>query len=352
MKGTGLYIYPFLKYQEGYGLARGTIRRTKYYLMKLSRFLGDIDLRDIGRDEITDYVEYLKTLRNNRGHIVSELSIKTELSMIKGFFEWLYKSEEILFNPTEDIEILCNRDGKERKIFTEEDIALFLDSIGTDLPVEQRDKALFELMYSSGLRVGELRNLKLDELNLEERICFIIRKGKKEGYVPFSEVSLKFLLKYIQGGRKQFLKRLRNQDEKNILFLSTRGKISWKVLRTRFNKYLMRCGLKDKGYVMHSIRHTTATHLIAAGASIRYVQELLGHESLATTQIYTRPGAENIKRVYRTYHPRENDLYMEIDSEYLNEVRKLKEGLIWQRERYGKKREGMRRVEEKKKLKG
>lgn len=274
---------------------------------------------------------------------MSAKSLQVEVSVLKGFFEWLYKSEHILINPMEDIVIQQPQSGSERNIFTEEDIAIFLDSIGIATATGQRDRALFELMYSSGFRVEEITGLKLAEVNLEERICFVVRKGRKDGYVPFSETALKFLLKYIGDGRKWYLKKVRNPEMKDILFLNTSGKMSWKSLRTKFRKYLAGCGLADKGYVMHSIRHATATHLIAHGASIRYVQELLGHESLKTTQIYTRPTQENIKRVYRTYHPRENEYYKEVDAEYLREIENLKNRIIWQKKETGKQQERLRK---------
>ena len=97
----------------------------------------------------------------------------------------------------------------------------------------------------------------------------------------------------------------------------------------RFRAYLKDCGLAGKGYTIHSVRHACATHLLLHGANIRYVQELLGHENVQTTQVYTRPTNENIKKVYRTYHPRENEYFKEVDSKYVKQVRSLKSRLKW-----------------------
>ena len=121
--------------------------------------------------------------------------------------------------------------------------------------------------------------------------------------------------------------------------LSTTGPLSWKVVRTRFRKYLLSAGLEEQGLTVHSIRHAAATHLLAHGAGVRYVQELLGHRSLKTTQIYTRPDVENIKAVYRTHHPRENRYYREPDEEYLKAVFALREDLLSGIEERKRKRE-------------
>ena len=342
MKKVTTYIPHFLKYQEGCGLKESTRKRSKHYLKKFSRWLGEVDVRDVDSFMMLDYIEYLRSLKTNRGKYLSPSSIAVELSTHKEFYKYLYKSEYILKNPMEDIAIKQKGSQNERKIFSEKDISLFLDSIGIRMPHEQRDRALFELMYSSALRVGEIINLTIVNTNLDDRICFVKRKGGKEGFVPFSLTALKFLKIYIAHGRKKHLRYVINPNFKNILFLHSRGKLTWKALNGRFKKYLERCGLQNKGYTHHSIRHAAATHLLSHGASIRYVQELLGHESIKTTEIYTRPSVENIKAVYRTYHPRENEYFKEIDAEYLAECEKMKKEIIRKRKEYARKKRRQR----------
>jgi integrase/recombinase XerC len=212
-----------------------------------------------------------------------------------------------------------------RKIFSEQEISRFLDIIPVTNPANQRDRALFELMYSSGLRVNEALGIEFEHLNLDERVVLIrMGKGKKDRYVPFSVEALKCLFVYLENGRKMHLQLIKRLDDKRYLFLGGRGKVGYRRMRRHFQDYLEECGFKDRGYTMHSIRHAAATHLLQHGASIRYVQELLGHEDLKTTQVHTRPQVENIKRVYRTYHPRENEYFKETDEEYLRHVYKLK----------------------------
>jgi integrase/recombinase XerD len=243
--------------------------------------------------------------------------------------------DKILIHPLEGMRIKARGKQRLRSVFTEEDIALFLDGILLISPSGRRDRALFELMYSSGLRVGDALNLKLDELNLEERVLLVVRgKGKMDAYIPFSETAFTFLVTYLADGRKKLLKRMNKscrQEAKTFVFVARKGKLDYSRLLKRFHAYLDSCGLSGKSYTMHSIRHAAATHLLAHGASIRYVQELLRHEDLKTTQLYTRPSVDNIKAVYRTYHPRENEFYKEVDEQYLAELKELAARLEWGR---------------------
>lgn len=339
MKSITPYIPLFLDYQKGCGLAMSTRKRAKYYLKRFAFWLGEIDIREVCLDTFLSYRAYLTTLKNQKGEPIKRISIEHHFSVLKGFFTYLYRSDLLLLNPAEDLSVNLSKSGNEHTLFSKEDITLFLDAISIETPVGQRDRALFELMYSSGLRSEEAAGLLVDHVNLDERICLIKGKGNRERYVPFSVTACRFLVKYLGDGRGKLSKALVHKDAKRFTFLSSAGKLSWKVMRTRFNGYLKACGLEGKGYTIHSIRHSTATHLLENGASIRYVQELLGHRSLKTTQIYTRPSVENIKSIYRTFHPRENEYFREVDDAYLVELIKLKAELMTGKEEQRRKME-------------
>jgi site-specific recombinase XerD len=326
----------FLDYQRGCGASETTVKRNGYLLGKFARRLGGLDVRDVTREKILRYREYLATAPSRlTGKPIGAESIGLEMSVLKGFFDYLLTIDKILVHPLEGMRIKARGKQRLRPVFTEEDIALFLDGIPLESASGRRDRALFELMYSSGLRVGDALNLKLDELNLEERVLLVVRgKGKKDAYLPFSEAAATFLATYLAGGRKKLLKRLAKssrQEAKTFVFVGRKGKLNYARLLKRFHGYLSSVDLSGKGYTMHSIRHAAATHLLAHGASIRYVQELLRHEDLKTTQLYTRPTVDNIKAVYRTYHPRENEFYKEVDERYLAELKELAARLLWGR---------------------
>jgi integrase/recombinase XerC len=325
MSASVPHLSKYLEYEKGCGHSEKTVTRNAYLLGRFSRYLEGKDAREISSGDILEYLNLRRTASGPAGKILKPASVALVLTTIKGFFDFCVAHELVLRNPAEGLKIADAKSSSRRKIFAEDEIAALLDAIETKSAEGQRDRALLELMYSSGLRVGELLNLEIEALNIEERVLLVKRgKGRKDRYVPFGEGAQGHLVKYITDGRKRQLGRSRNSELKRFVFLAKGRRLSYAGILVRFHRHLKEQGLEGCGYTMHSIRHSTATHLLAHGASIRYVQELLGHEDLKTTQIYTRPTEGNIKAVYRSYHPRENEHYKEVDSEYLEELSKLK----------------------------
>lgn len=202
----------------------------------------------------------------------------------------------------------------------------FLESIETTTPKGIRDRAIFELMYSSGLRTCEISNLKICDINFEQREMIVRGKFGTERIVPVSEVANKFLILYL--GKKVVQTNFPVfPGESNKKGLDT------KYIGVLFKKYLEKIDMKLDGVSVHSIRHSTATHLLDNGATIRYVQELLGHKNLKTTERYTHIQTEKVGRIYREYHPREHGMIDTIDEKYLNDVKcliyqKLSQGTV------------------------
>ncbi|MCP4147567.1 MAG: tyrosine-type recombinase/integrase [bacterium] len=325
MESKGVLLKGFREYQKGCGLSEGTILRNYYRIRKFLTWISGRDIREVNRETVFSYRKYLEThISHHTGKKLSEVTIGVELSVLKAFFDYLLTGDFILKNPLEGMRMRKEGIRKLRPIFSEEEMETFLDSISLKNSSSLRDRALFELMYSSGLRVSGILNLEIENINLDERILLIKQgKGKKDRYVPFCSTARSFLLKYITEVRKD------KKVNTRYLFRGEVGSLNYGKLRERFNFYLSSCGLEGKGFTMHSIRHATATHLLAHGASIRYVQELLGHEDLKTTQLYTRPSEDNIRRVYRTYHPRENEYHNDVTSEYLIRIEELKDRIEW-----------------------
>jgi site-specific recombinase XerD len=322
----------FIEYLTGCGLKKSTISRMRIALKIFYKYLNGKDIRDVKESGIICYIKHLRSVQSLLGKPYSSNTIEIYLMAVKSFYVFLYKNDYILTNPMEEIKI---RQGYEKKIivmFGKDEISAFLDCITLDDPESQRDRAFFELLYSSGLRVREGINLELENVNFEERIVLIkLGKGGKDRYVPFSELAMKFILKYVNDGRVKQIGIIKDNDSKKWLFLTESGKASYYTITKRFKRYLKKCGLTGKGLRIHSIRHSTATHLLENGASIRYVQELLGHENIDTTQIYARPDIGNIKRIYKTYHPRENEYYEDANAEYLKHVYDFKDRLLRQK---------------------
>jgi site-specific recombinase XerD len=197
----------------------------------------------------------------------------------------------------------------------------FLDGIDLNGPLGLRDRAIFELMYSSGLRVSEIVNLDRQDVDLSERMVRLRRtKMGKDKVVPVTESAGKFLKLYLE----------QRTDSDPALFMSLNGRLRKFSIAQRFRERLKAAGIRHKGLSPHSIRHSVATHLLETGADLRYVQELLGHESIETTMIYTHAMSENLKKIYKTYHPRENEYYKEADAEYIKGIEDFRIELIKQ----------------------
>jgi integrase/recombinase XerD len=184
------------------------------------------------------------------------------------------------------------------RVFSQGEVDQFLGSIDTSTALGLRDRALFELIYSCGLRVSEAVDLTLGSLFLGDRALHVTGKGSKDRYTPLGEVAEYWLRRYLAEARPALA--TGGQDEH--LFLSRRGKkLSRKGMWKRFNQILEKAGLQGK---IHTLRHSFATHLLAGGADLRSVQELLGHADIGTTQIYTHVGQKELQSYHDRFHPR------------------------------------------------
>jgi site-specific recombinase XerD len=290
------------------------------------------NLGDISRADVIGYIEELA--RRLWAPDSQEVYGRTMLRFVRWAARWGYIAAEA----SEGVRAKRQVHEVARKMPSADEMALILDGIESE-----RDGALFELMYATGIRFFEAVNLKLCDVDLDERIAFVCEgKGRKDRYVPFSVVARERLVRYITGSRAAAVKRM-SEASRELLFPGPNGALSWSLVDRQWKMALAAAGLEGRGYTLHSIRHACATHLLEGGAQVRYVQELLGHESLSTTQRYTRPTEERIKAVYKSYHPRENAQYEEVTEEYRLELEKLKENLVQNRQKKALWRERQRK---------
>jgi site-specific recombinase XerD len=227
-------------------------------------------------------------------------SIARKLSVIRRFLAFCEENEMLEASPGTAV-------GSPKvprrlpQVLTPPQAADLLDSIGADNPLEVRDRALFELIYSSGLRCQEVLDLRLRDINLGAREVRVKGKGRKVRVIPVGEVALGALERYLREGRSRLVKDAA-QDER--VFLSRTGRpLSPSDVQRRLARYLARAGAPS-GTSPHTLRHSFATHLLEGGADLRVIQELLGHSSLRTTQVYTHVSAAHLRRAYRKAHPR------------------------------------------------
>lgn len=245
----------------------------------------------ITKEDIINYIKYLNSELNPK-------SVNRHIVTLKNYFNFLEKNSMININPCEDITGLKTKKSIPR-VLSEEDIDKLLD-INPKNAFEYRNKAMLELMYSSGLRVSELLNLNVNDIDFDLNIVRIFGKGSKERIMPINEIATSFLYDYINIYRKTLLKNKVN----DILFLNSRGE---KLSRQGFFKILKEIA-REKGIKKelspHTLRHSFATHLLNHGADLRSIQTMLGHENIETTQIYTHVSNNMVKEEYESAHPR------------------------------------------------
>ena len=178
---------------------------------------------------------------------------------------------------------------------SERDVEILLNSPKKDVLIEMRDKAMIEMLYATGMRISELVNLKITDIDLKRCVVKVFGKGSKERLIPFGEIAAEFICLYLN---------TRNNDKSKAVFLSNRGSaITRGAFWQRIKIYLNREGLKSS-ISPHTLRHAFATHLLNRGADLRSVQILLGHSDLSTTQIYTHIAKKRLGEILKKHHPR------------------------------------------------
>jgi integrase/recombinase XerD len=242
-----------------------------------------------------DIVAYLSYRQVNRA---DGRTVAKALSALRSFYAFLMHDGLRADNPAELIQP-PKQPATLPLVLSTEEVERFFASINLETIYGMRDRCLFELVYSCGLRISEAADLQVTNLFIDEGVVRVRGKGGRERLVPIGEHAHRWLQEYLRNVRPRLLKPGRHTDH---LFLSMRGTgISRKGIWKRFKEICKDAGLEAK---VHTLRHSFATHLLSGGADLRSVQELLGHADIGTTQIYTHVENEELKRGHRRYHPR------------------------------------------------
>jgi integrase/recombinase XerC/integrase/recombinase XerD len=226
-------------------------------------------------------------------------TVARHLASIRGFYDFLVRTEQIGGNPAE----LVSSPKKPQKlpqVLTGEQMRMLLQGIPARTPLELRDRAMFELAYSCGLRCEEIVNLDIDSFDFEEDQLRVLGKGSKTRLLPVGEPARRAVERYLQRGRRP----LADDPRERALFLSKSGRRLSNSDVTRRLRIWVANVSSIGGVSPHSLRHSFATHLLEGGADLRTIQELLGHSSISTTQVYTRVDAARLRDTYSNSHPR------------------------------------------------
>jgi tyrosine recombinase XerC len=249
-------------------------------------------LDKVDRNILRDYLAYLV----EQG--VVKASIARKLSAIRSFYRYLVREEILPVNPIKDTSS-PKLDRRLPSFLTTDEVLRLLEAPDFTTPQGQRDRALLELLYASGLRVSELVRLDLEQVNLDTREIRVFGKGSKERMVLMGEPAARALITYINGGRQKLL----GVKKSSAVFLNRDGgRLTSRSIQLILEDYAKLTGIGKRVYP-HMLRHTFATHMLDGGADLRVVQELLGHASLETTQVYTHVSKSQAKKVYLSAHP-------------------------------------------------
>ncbi|MEA5017761.1 MAG: site-specific tyrosine recombinase/integron integrase [Erysipelotrichaceae bacterium] len=296
------YLEDFIKYQNTKNT--GSINTLISYQNDIERFLLFLQAEAINDLKLVDRVvvaNYLRDLRTNQktNKPRNNKTVARHLSSLRSFYRFLIEFYDFEDNPFMRIQTIKTSRKLPEFLYYEE-MANLLESIDTDLPFGKRNKALMELMYACGLRVSEVITLRLEDIDYFEMITHVVGKGSKERIVPFYEEVSLYLKTYIDQERISLL----NAKKHNYLFVNKDGdQLSARGVQYILNKQAQVAGLNYNIHP-HMFRHSFATHLLDNGADLRMVQELLGHQNLSTTQIYTHVSADRLRRTYDQAHPR------------------------------------------------
>ena len=267
-------------------------RDINQYLM----YLGDLDIKNLSDVKSTHIRDYIRLLSDGG---MAPASISRIISSIRTYYRFL-SSENIL---DENPVLLINNPKLPKKlpdVLSEKEISLIINAIQESSQFYQRDKAIIELLYSCGIRVTELCNLEMSNLFIDEELIRVMGKGNKERMLPLGVRSKKYLDDYIKHSRNSHIKK----SGSSFVFVSKNGnQLTRAMINIILNKWTQASGLK-KSVSPHKLRHSFATHLLEGGADLRFVQALLGHSDISTTQIYTHIDKHYLKEVYKIHHPR------------------------------------------------
>lgn len=251
----------------------------------------NISFEDVDTDTVTSFLDYLKKIG------LSPASRARNISALRSFYKFLllegYQGDNVVSDIDSPVKVRYLPG-----VLSVEQVKRIL-SFPDDTPIGKRDGLIIELLYSAGIRVSELVDLDIGDIDIDTGYLTCTGKGSKQRVVPLGRIATSATCEYLQNGRPRIMK---NSGEKGLI-INTRGtrlsrQSCWKIVK----KYADRAGIKD--VYPHSLRHSFATHLLTGGADLRAVQEMLGHSSITTTQIYTSLSRQDLKEIYSESHPR------------------------------------------------
>lgn len=299
-------LHQFKEKLELRGYARRTIGEYCDYVKLFMRYLeqeeGITSFDRVEPEHINGFHAHLRYTKGTNGKYMSLGSVRFRLFGLKTFYKIMYAEKLVSQNYAPLISLPREIRSVPSHIPSEKEMKKLLESVKPETPLRTRDRAILELLYATGIRNEELCGLYTGSIDFNEKTVVVKGKGSKERLVPLGEWVIPYLREYLLVSRPKLLSGRKDTD---IFFVSKTGrKLTRRMLAQLVSRHRTKSGLTVR-ITPHSFRHACATHLLKHGADIRYVQELLGHERLSTTQIYTKVEISFLKKVHKRFHPRE-----------------------------------------------
>ena len=273
------------------GLSQNTVKAYENDILSFLNWVKNtpnLNYLNLKEENINKYIAYLFKSK------LKSSSVNRKISSLKSLYLYLVKKNILKDSPINEV-ITPKKEKYLPSSMSEDEVDRLLKSPDSSNKTEKRDKAMIEMLYATGMRISELVNLKLTDVDMQRSVAKVFGKGKKERLIPFGEAALEALSEYVSEREKSASKEI---------FLSNRGKkLSRVAFWQRIKIYLLRENLKNS-ISPHTLRHAFATHLLNRGADLRSVQLLLGHSDLSTTQIYTHIAKQRLSEVLKKHHPR------------------------------------------------
>ncbi|WP_243289885.1 tyrosine recombinase XerC [Bacillus sp. FJAT-47783] len=301
MRNVKKYLNLFIEYlQIEKNYSKYTIVNYVHDIEEFILFLQEEGIHGLNDVSYSDIRIFLTKLHEKN---FSRKSISRKISSLRSFYKFLLREKWVEENPFTLVS-MPKKEQKVPEILYERELEKLFSISNTLKPLGQRDQALIELLYATGIRVSECCQITLSEIDLDLDTVLVHGKGSKQRYVPFGSYAHDAIEKYIQAGRQTLVGKLPVNEQHSYLFVNHRGKpLTPQGVRYVINELLKRCALTIR-ISPHTFRHTFATHLLNEGADMRSVQELLGHQHLSSTQVYTHVTKEHLRKIYTSYHPR------------------------------------------------
>ncbi len=303
-----LLVARFLERMRVEGFSPRTISSYRshlgFFLTYLDRETDIEEVTAVTPEALHGYQTWLYGYTDDEGRGLAIATQAARLSVVRAFFRWLVKTDVLLYDPAGSLELPKRKGILPRSVLTKKEVTRLLAAADTTTPLGLRDRAMLEVLYSTGIRNAELRAIQLYDFDLERGLLRINEgKNAKDRVVPLGEVACTWLREYLDEARPKLLAQDGAAEQTVFVSKSGRPLLPLGVI-DRIRRLAKAAGI-ERPVTPHSMRHTFATHMLRGRADIRHIQAMLGHASVATTQIYTRVEVTDLKNVHKRCHPRE-----------------------------------------------